>query len=61
MIGTGFELRFPRALHGRGRHWLQQRLILAGRVREQTGLFLEDLACSVYCLNQACFQSLARM
>lgn len=61
MIGTGFESRFPRALHGGGRSWYQQCLILAGRVREQSGLFLEDLACLVYCLNQACFQNLARM
>lgn len=58
MIGTGFESRLPRALHGGGRPWRQQRLILVGRVREQSGLFLEDLACSVYCLNQACFQNL---
>lgn len=61
MIGAGFESRFSRALRGGGRPWRQQRLILVGRVREQSGLFLEDLACSVYCLNQACFQDLGRM
>lgn len=36
-------------------------LILAGRLREQSDLFLENLAFLVYCLDQACFQKMARM